>query len=114
LALSYPDQGVVTVLHVALGAYRSCSWREKREVLAVFWRGRVSASATINAAAFEYGRIAPAFVLAIGLELVPIAVVSVSRGYVLGELAIGAEAIVIAALARSLHSYRLLKSAQPS
>lgn len=78
----------------------------------MFWRGRLSANATINAAAFEYGRIAPAFVLAIGLELVPISVVSVSRGYVLGELAIGAEAIVIAALAKSIRSYRLLKGAQ--
>ena len=99
---------------MALKVYRSCSLLEKREVLGVFWRGRLSLNTTINAAALEYGRIAIALVIAIGLELLPIYIVSANRSYGPGELAIGAEAIIVVALARSILSYRLLRGARPS
>ena len=99
---------------VALEAYRGCSWREKREVLAVFWRGKLSANPTINNAAVEYGRIAIGLVVAIALELIPIYVVSLHRGYLPGELAIGVEVATVLALIKAVVSYRSLRFAHVS
>ena len=97
-----------------LEAYRSCSWREKRDVLKVFWRGKPSPDETLNTAAIEYGCFAIILVAAIGLELLPIYIVSISRGYLPGELAIASEIIVTWALVRSIRSYRLLRRSEPT
>ena len=38
-----------------LNVYRGCTWREKREVLNVFWRTNVEASSNVVDAAVQYG-----------------------------------------------------------
>jgi len=40
---------------VNIDVYRSCTWREKRDVLNVFWRTNVDATSRIVVAAAQYG-----------------------------------------------------------
>ena len=63
-----------------LSVYRSCSFREKREVLDVFWRARPSSSPKITEGAAQYGPVAVVFVLIICAELGLLTGVAVARG----------------------------------
>lgn len=72
-------RSVGTLCDVGLAAYRHCTFREKREVLAVFWSRRAPASDTVAAAAREYGPYALAMVIVIAVELATIAVVLVAK-----------------------------------
>lgn len=58
---------------VRLAAYRRCTFREKRDVLRVFWSRREAASDLVGAAAREYGPYAMAMVTVIAVELAVIA-----------------------------------------
>ena len=52
-----------------LDHYRACSWREKRQVLDVFWRRDRPAPVAMVAAAYEYGWWAVASLTVIAVEL---------------------------------------------
>jgi hypothetical protein len=76
---------------IGLENYRSCTWREKREVLRVFWTRRPVDNQRIALAAIEYGRVAVVLICAITLELaVPLVfwhgALSVRIGFALAEL----------------------------
>lgn len=69
---------------MSLATYHSCSFREKRAVLATFWGVTADPSDKINAAAREYGPYALAMVAVIAAELTAITVVliAVDSGWV--------------------------------
>jgi len=90
--------------------YRSCSWREKREVLDAFWRTRDNSSDRINQAALEYGPYAVASLVVIVLELVPVMIYTVERGNAFGWLSVVAELAVLASLWWSVVRWRSLKT----
>ncbi len=52
-----------------LDHYRACTWREKRQVLDLFWRRGRAAPPTMVAAAYEYGWWAVASLTVIAVEL---------------------------------------------
>ncbi len=52
-----------------LDHYRACSWREKRQVLDVFWRRGAAAPPAMVVAAYEYGWWAVASLSVIAVEL---------------------------------------------
>ena len=89
--------------------YRSCSWREKREVLDAFWRNKDQPSDRINQAALEYGPYAVAALVVIVLELVPVMIFTVERGNAFAWLCVAAEAGVLASLWWSVVRWRSLK-----
>ncbi len=67
---------------VGLTAYRQCTFREKREVLRVFWSRREADSELVGLAAREYGPYALALVIVIAVEIAVIAVALVAGGNV--------------------------------
>lgn len=67
---------------VGLTAYRQCTFREKREVLRVFWSRREADSELVGLAAREYGPYALVLVIVIAVELAVIAVALVAGGTV--------------------------------
>ena len=77
-----------------LEVYRSCSWREKREVLNAFWRSGVDAPAKIAQAALEYGRYCVPCMYVVALELALIAAAGIVRGSYLGWIALSLETFV--------------------
>ena len=96
---------------VGLAAYRQCTFREKREVLGVFWSRRGTDSDLIGAAAREYGTYALAMVVAIAVELAVIAMVLVARANAWAWPAILATGLAALATWRTRTCQRALTSA---
>jgi hypothetical protein len=78
-----------------LDVYRSCSRKEKMEVLNTFWRRNVDAPSRILDAALQYGPVAVACLVAIAAELALVIAVSITRAYVIGLIALACEALVL-------------------
>ncbi len=95
---------------VGLDVYRSCSWREKREVLDSFWRTKTHPSNRINEAALEYGPYAAVFIALIVLELVPIIIFTIARANAWGWVAGVVEVGVVASFWWAVVRIRTLKS----
>ncbi|MFY9782061.1 MAG: hypothetical protein WAK12_00810 [Acidimicrobiales bacterium] len=81
-----------------LDVYRSCSRKEKGEVLNVFWHSNVQAPARIQLAAVQYGPYAVICLIAVALELALIIGLSMSRADVVGAVAAIFEALVVVSL----------------
>ena len=62
-----------------LDVYRSCTRKEKMEVLNIFWRRNIEASSRIREAALQYGPVAVACLIAIAAELALVIGVSLTR-----------------------------------
>ncbi len=92
-----------------LDIYRSCSWREKREVLKVFWHRGSGATSKIVAAALQYGHYATIAIAVIVVELALVSAVALVNGRHFGWLAAGAEVLVLPALCLSVLRLRTLK-----
>jgi hypothetical protein len=90
--------------------YRRCSWREKREVLELFWRSTTPSPSPILTAAREYGPYAIVAHLIIVSELVLFIVIGLARHSSLVWFSVTAEALVVAALVRAIQRQRLLVS----
>jgi len=80
---------------VKLDVYRSCTRQEKMAVLNTFWRRNVEAPSRILEAALQYGPVAVACLVAIAAELALVIVVSITRAYVVGIVAVVCEALVV-------------------
>lgn len=93
-----------------MDVYRSCSWREKREVLDSFWRTKTHPSNRINEAALEYGPYAAVFIALIVLELVPIIIFTIARANAWGWVAGVVEVGVVASFWWAVVRIRTLKS----
>lgn len=61
--------GVTSLKTVSLDVYRSCSFREKRDVLDAFWRRGGSFTPKIMVAALQYGPYAFWSLVVVALEL---------------------------------------------
>ncbi len=65
--------------NVKVDVYRSCTWREKRDVLNVFWRTNVDASARIVEASVQYGYYAVICLVIVMVEVALILGVAIDR-----------------------------------
>ena len=95
---------------VNLDVYRSCSFKEKRDVLNAFWRSTSHASPRIMAAALQYGFWA---VVCLGVVVVEIALilgVLIARGSVVLWPSAVVELLVILSTWWSVVRYRFLKA----
>lgn len=95
---------------MGLVVYRSCTWREKREVLETFWRTKSSLSEKINQAALEYGPYATVCILVIAIELVPVIIYAVERSSPWAWLAVPGELLTALSLWRAHDRYRSLRA----
>jgi hypothetical protein len=95
---------------VNIDVYRSCSWREKRDVLNVFWRADVDTTTRLREAAVEYGYYATICLVVVMLELALILVVAIDHNTYVAGLAVAAELFMIWSTWWSIKRYRALKS----
>jgi hypothetical protein len=110
---SAPDERaapVTSVDVVNLDVYRSCSFKEKREVLSVFWRTTAEGTERISRAAVQYGYVAIICLIAILLESVLLTVLSIVHGSALAWIGAAGDAFMVWAIGRALVRYRALKS----
>jgi hypothetical protein len=81
-----------------LDVYRSCSRREKRQVLETFWHSHVESSSRIRDAAIQYGPYAVACLVAVAAELAVVIVASADRAFVVSWIAVVVEVVVVLSL----------------
>jgi hypothetical protein len=94
---------------VNITVYRSCSWREKRDVLNVFWSSNVEASSRMVEASVQYGYYAIVSLFVVILELALIFVVALDRNALVAALTILAEVFTIWSTWWAVKRYRILK-----
>jgi len=95
---------------VKIDVYRSCSWREKREVLGVFWSSNVETTARLGEAALQYGFYAVICLVVVMLELALILVAALNHNSFVAGLTAAAELFMLWTTWWSIRRYRLLKS----
>jgi hypothetical protein len=95
---------------VSIETYRSCSWREKRDVLNVFWRTNVEASSRLVEAAVQYGYYTVICLVVIMVEIALILVVGVRHNSFVAGLAAASELFMIWSTWWAVKRYRMLKS----
>ncbi len=89
--------------------YRSCTWREKREVLNVFWRSNVDATSRIVEASVQYGYYAVICLVVVMLEIALILVVGVDHNALVAGLSALAELFMIWSTWWAIKRYRRLR-----
>ncbi len=94
-----------------LDVYRSCSWREKRQVLDAFWRRDVASPPRIEEAAFQYGYYAIVSLAVIALELAAVIAVGFAHHNAWSWLVVAAEAFTGWSAWWSVVRYREVKHA---
>jgi hypothetical protein len=94
---------------VQLDVYRSCSFKEKREVLGVFWRSSEASSNKIAEAALQYGVVALPCLAIVGLELMLFIALAIERGETTGWIAGVFEVVVIVSIVRAVRRLKLLR-----
>lgn len=95
---------------MSLNVYRGCSWREKRDVLNVFWRSDVDASTRLREAALQYGYYAVICLGVVILEVALIFVVALGQNSLVAGLAAAGELFMVWSTWWALKRYRVLKS----
>lgn len=93
---------------VHLDHYRSCSWREKRQVLDAFWRTDSNPTERFVKATVEYGHYAIICLEVVLAEIAIIAAVAIRRGSSLAWWSLGAEVLVMFATWWAVVRYRAL------
>jgi uncharacterized iron-regulated membrane protein len=81
-----------------LDVYRSCSRKEKGQVLETFWRSHVESSDRIRRAAMQYGPYAVLCLMAVAVELGVIIGLALSRARIIGAIAMVLEVVTVASL----------------
>ena len=89
--------------------YRSCTWREKRDVLNVFWRTNVEATSRIIEAAVQYGYYAVICLFVVIVEVALILGVSLMHNALVAALSAFAEVFMVWPTWWALKRYRILK-----
>jgi hypothetical protein len=95
---------------VNVDVYRSCSWREKRDVLNVFWRSDVEASSRLVQAAVQYGFYCIVCFVVVILELALILVVGLRHNAFVAGLAAASELFMFWSTWWAVKRYRVLRS----
>jgi hypothetical protein len=94
---------------VKVDVYRSCTWREKRDVLNVFWRANVEASSRIVEASVQYGYYAVICLVVVMVEIAFILGVALGRNALIAALTVLAELFMIWSTWWAMKRYRILK-----
>jgi uncharacterized membrane protein len=81
-----------------LDVYRSCTRKEKGQVLDTFWRSNVESTDRIHRAAVQYGPYAVICLVAVALELAVIIGLALSRADIIGVIAIVLEVVTVVSL----------------
>lgn len=92
-----------------LDHYRSCTWREKRQVLDVFWRTQSNPTERMVKAAIEYGYYAMICLEVVLAEIAIIAFVAIRHGSPFEWLALVVGLLVMFATWWAVARYRALK-----
>lgn len=92
-----------------IDVYRSCTWKEKRDVLNVFWRTNVEATSRIIEAAVQYGFYAVICLVVVMLELALILVVALSHDALVAGLSASAELFMLWSTWWATKRYQVLK-----
>jgi hypothetical protein len=92
-----------------LDVYRSCTWREKRQVLETFWSVNVESTGRIHEAAVQYGPYAVASLAIVAVELIVVFIAALTRVAVVSWIALAVELIVVASLWWAVLRSRALK-----
>ncbi len=95
---------------MSLNVYRGCSWREKRDVLNVFWRSDVEASPSVVDAAVQYGYYAVICLVVVIVELAVILAVALERNALIAAVSVLAEVFMIWSTWWAAKRYRMLKT----
>jgi hypothetical protein len=95
---------------VNIDVYRGCTFKEKRDVLNVFWRSNVLSTTRIGEAAVQYGYYAVICLVVVMLELALIMAVALNHGSFVAWLAGLGELFMIWSTWWALKRYRFLKS----
>jgi hypothetical protein len=95
---------------VNIDVYRSCTWREKRDVLNVFWRTNVEATSRIIEAAVQYGYYAVICLVVVMLEVAVIFAATIDHHSFVAEFAAAAELFMLWSTGWAIKRYRVLKS----
>lgn len=93
-----------------LDVYRGCSWKEKRDVLNVFWSSNTEPSARLGVAAVQYGYYTLLCLGVIVLEVAFIFAVAINRGSFVAWLSGLVELFVLWSTWWAVKRYRILKS----
>lgn len=93
-----------------IDAYRSCTWKEKREVLNVFWRTNVEASSRIVEASVQYGYYAIICLVVVIFELAVILGVALERNAAVAAIAVLTEPFMLWSTWWAIMRYRDLRS----
>jgi hypothetical protein len=94
---------------VNIDAYRSCTWREKRDVLNVFWRTNVEVSSRVGEAAVQYGYYAIICLVIVLIELAVILGVALDRNALVAALSVLVELFTFWSTWWAAKRYRVLK-----
>jgi hypothetical protein len=95
---------------VKIDVYRSCSWREKRDVLNVFWRTNVEATSRIVEAAVQYGYYAVICLVVVMLEIAVIFAATIERHSFVAGFCAAAELFMLWSTRWALKRYRVLRA----
>jgi hypothetical protein len=95
---------------VNIDVYRSCTWREKRDVLNVFWRTNVETTSRIIEAAVQYGYYAVICLVVVMLEVAVIFAATINHHSFVAGFAAAAELFMIWSTWWAIKRYRVLKS----
>jgi hypothetical protein len=96
---------------VKLDVYRSCTWREKRDVLNAFWRINVESTPRISEAALQYGYYALIAMAVIILELALVIAVSIGHRSLFAVVGAFLEIFMLWGTRWAVLRYRTLKAA---
>ena len=92
-----------------LDVYRGCSWKEKRDVLNVFWSSNADATARHGVAAVQYGFYTLICLGVIVIEVAFILAVAINHGSFVAWLSGLVELFVLWSTWWALKRYRILK-----
>ncbi len=93
-----------------LDVYRSCSFREKRDVLNTFWRTDTTPTSRIGEAAVQYGYYAVICLAVVVAELTLILVVSITHGSLIAWLTAVGDVLVVWSTWWAVRRFRTLKT----
>ncbi len=93
-----------------IDVYRGCTWREKRDVLNVFWRTNVDATSRIVEAAVQYGYYAVICLVVVMLEIALIFAATIEHHTFVAGFAVAAELFMMWSTWWAIKRYRVLKT----
>ena len=92
-----------------IDVYRNCTFKEKRDVLNVFWRTNVESTTRIGEAAVQYGYYAVICLAIVMLEVALILVVALNHNAFVAGFSAAAELFMLWSTWWAIKRYRLLK-----